>query len=225
VKERLCFGCHKKQEWEEIRKRCDMREIFPFWLRLGSLLTLAPRQGEDLGIFTLLKRCRDACDSQRPETIAAAFQKLFLAGFGHLCVPRSTDEEYHGILPLDAAASEDSPLYLLTEGAALIRSLFVRSSEKEISLLKHLPPEFFSGRMLHVACMPYGVLDLEWSKKTIRRVHFHAMQDAELLFHFSPTIRRCRVRQRVGEKGEPLLRGDSLVIKSGSHYLLDRFEK
>lgn len=223
-KERLSLGSHKKQEWQGIRQRLDFREIFPLWFRLGSLLSLPPSVEEHRGTFSLLQQCRAACVAHRPEWIIPAFERLFLCGFGHLLVPRTMDEDYHGILKSHELPSLD-PLYLLSEGAALIRSLFLMNEGHEITILPNLPPEFFAGRMVNLMTPPYGSIDLEWSKKTIRRLQFHATTTGEILLHFRPSITQYRLRQNREERGRVCANGESLVIKSGSHYLLDQFQK
>lgn len=225
VQERLSLGSHKKQEWEFIRKRADFREIFPIWLRLGAALKLPPRTGDDRGNFSLLKAAQESLFSHRPETILPHFTKLFLAGFRQMLVPRSFDEDFQGILKTNEPLSADSPLYLLTEGSELIRSLFLLSAENEISILPNLPPEFFAGRMLHMQCPPYGVLHFEWSKKAVRQLHFQAEKEGELVFHFPPSLRTFRLRTHQRDKGKIFACGDSLEIKSGSLYLLDQFQK
>lgn len=223
VRERLSLGSHKKQEWEGIKRRCDFREIFPLWFRLGACLNLPPYQGDHQGVFSLLKGVRESIATHQPEMILPRFKNLFLAGFSQMLLPRSLDEDHQGIL--DLPPSKDSPLYLLTEGSALIRSLFLLSADNEISILPNLPPQFSEGRMLHLACSPYGTVDLEWSKKMIRRVHFHALQDGEVRFHFHPSLRSFRLRQERDERGISMTCGNLLEIKSGSHYLLDQFQK
>jgi len=225
LQERLSLGCHKKQDWEAIKKRCDFREIFPYWFRLGSLLNLPARKSDEGGVFSLLKTSYEALYSHRPETILSNFKSLFLAGFSSMLVPRAFDDDYQGILPSNLTESQESPLYLLSEGSALIRSLFILAAENEISILPNLPPEFFSGRMVNVSCSSYGNIDFEWSKKTIRRVCFHAQKDGEILLHFPSKMKFFRLRTDMREKGRILACGDSLEIKSGSQYLLDRFQK
>ncbi len=224
VREVLSLGSHKKQEWEGIKKRADLREIFPLWLRLGSLLYLPVRPLPDGGMFSLLKACQLAIASHQPETITPAFLKLFLAGFHGLMVPRLIDEEFQGILS-DVSVADISPLYLLTEGAALIRSLFFVASGPELTLLPNLPPEFFAGRMLNVSCLGYGELDMEWTKKTLRRLEFRAEREGEIQFRFHSNLRTYRLRRSIREKGEERSCAEPLEIKSGSHYLLDQFQK
>lgn len=223
--ERLSLGSHKKQEWEGIRRRLDFREIFPVWFRLGSLLKLPKRQEKDEGIFTLIADCGKAILAHQPEKILPAFRKLFLAGFTDLMVPRLQDEECQGILPFNMPLAKSSPLYLLTEGAELIRSLIFLSSGNELALLPNLPPEFFAGRMVNLACPPYGELDIEWTKKEIRRLEFRAAQEGELHLHFPSSLKHYRVRSSKRERGEKRSCGDPLEIKSGCRYLLDQIRK
>lgn len=224
-REKLSLGSHKKQEWEGIKKRGDFREIFPIWFRLGSLLNLPKRKEANTGIFSLIKKCHDVIESHQPEMILPAFNNLFLTGFHDIMVPRLWDDDFHGILPSDAPLAKGSPLYLLSEGAALIRSLFFVSSDNELAILPNLPPQFFAGRILNLKCPPYGELDLEWSKKVIRRLEFRAHRDGEIYFHFRSPLRSYRVRQSKHEKGRMYACGDSLKVRPGMCYFLDRFQK
>lgn len=222
--ERLSLGSHKKQDWNEIKKRGDFRDIFPLWFRLGSLLNLIPRAIPEEGIFSLIEEGKQALLAHQPEKLVPIFQKLYLAGFESLMVPRIKDTDYQGIVPL-GPLPQSSPLYLLTEGAILIRSMFLLSSGNEIAILPNLPPEFFAGRMLHLKCAPYGELDLEWTKKMVRRVEFRAKQDGEIQFYFHPSIKTFRVRESKKDRGHHVTAGQPLAIKSGCSYLLDRFQK
>ena len=222
--ERLSLGSHKNLDVDLIRRMRDFHALLPIWFKLGALLKLPLRSGDNRGMFSLLRDCIAARDSAHPETIIPAFKKLMLAGFDAFLLPRAKDSQMQGILPLDVPISDDSPLYLLTEGAALIRSLFFLATEQEISLLSHLPPEFFAGRMTSLVA-PCGTIDLEWSKKTIRQLHLRAEKEGELLVHFPPQMVSCRLRVHPNDKGRLFRCGDSLAIKSGSVYLWDRFQK
>ncbi len=214
--ERLAMGIHKKPEWEQVRRRADFREIFPIWLRLGQLLQLPEVKIEPVGMFTLLQGCEQAIEAHRPEKILAEFQKLFLAGFHHQMVPRTFDDQYQGIAP--EGESDLSPFYLLQEGARLIRSLFVNTTEKGVHFLPNLPPEFFSGRMTHIP-FSLGHLDFEWSKKQLRRVHLHAERSGQLQLRFPPALKRFRFQKHFVSCGE------AIEINSDTTYLLDQFQK
>jgi hypothetical protein len=223
--ERLSLGSHKKMDVDRIRRRRDLLAFLPFWFRLGSLLKLPARMGDNRGIFKLLIVCSEAIGVHRPERILHTFERLYLAGMSAFLVPRFFDEEMQGILPRDSPLSEDSPLYILSEGAALIRSLFILSSGNQISILPNLPPECFSGRMTNLIVPSWGKIDLEWSQKTIRKLCFYAEQEGEITFHFPPHMASYRLRCHAQERPSFLRCGDSLEVKAGVHYLLDRFQK
>ncbi len=223
--ERLSLGSHKKQEWEAIKKRLDFSEIFPLWHRLGRECSLASPPHISSGMFSLLRACEDAIASHRPEHILPAFRSLFLAGFQGMLVPRLTDTDFQGLVPRSTEIPSVTPFYLLTEGARLIRSLFFQQDNDIIALLPSLPPQFFAGRMTKVACPPFGKIDFEWSKKSLRRLALKAESDATLFFRFPPSVKKYRLRTHPKEKGEQVEGRKGLEIKSGSTYLLDRFEK
>lgn len=224
-KETLSLGEHKKQNWESVKKRCDFREIFPFWFRLGSLLPLPKCSYPSSGMFSLLEACKEAIDNHAPENILPAFQKLFLAGFENILIPRLQDTDYQGILPFHTPLASTSPLYLLTKGAEYIRSLFITSHENEIAILPNLPPEFFSGRLINILCPPYCEIDIEWTKKSVRKVVLKTFEEGNLFLHFPPSLKTFRLRTSKKNLGISFRCGDPLEIKSGSVYLLDQFQK
>lgn len=213
---RLSLGSHKKQEWEGIKKRLDFCEIFPLWLQLGRLLKLPDVQPTG-GMFALLEECKEAIEG-KPEHILAAFQALFLAGFEGMLVPHLFDNQHLGIAKEEGG--NNSPLHLLTEGAQLILSLFIKVGKHEISLLPHLPPAFFAGRVVGYET-PYGTLHFEWTKKMIRRVFFESRFEGALLFRFPSVIKEFRLQG--GKKYHNAF--EPVEIKSGTLYLLDRFQK
>lgn len=224
--ENLSFGSHKQQDFEMIRRRGDLKEILPIWFRLGSLLKLPPLETlPKEGMCSLVNRCEEAILSKKPERIAPAFYLLFLAGFEELMLPCLKDTGYQGILHDSSPIPKLSPLYLLTEGARLIRSLFVQQQGEAISLLPALPPEFFAGRMCGVQCPPWGSLDFEWSKKQLRQVHFFARTSGKLRFLFPSDLHSFRFRQQKENKEIRVLSGNFLEIKASTHYLLDQFRK
>lgn len=224
-KERLSLGSHKKQEWEVIYKREDFRTIFPLWFRLGNLLKFPTLKEKGKGIFSVLDECQEKIDANHPEHILPIFRKLFLVGFSGMLVPRLHDEEYQGISLPNQEDPQISPLYLLSEGARLIRSLFFKAKSNQLFLLPSLPPEFFAGRMLHLSCLPFGKISLEWNKKSIKKAVFHASQSGILHFHLHPSLITFRVRTSLQDRGIRLSNGEGLEIKSNSVYLLDHFEK
>lgn len=223
-KERLSLGNHKTQEWDKIRQRSDMSEVFPLWFRLGQL-TPSLHSSSSVGTADLLNPCRDAIDLRSIEKILPAFNNLFLAGFDIGLSPRLNDEQHHGFqLPPISDQDNISPMHLLTEGAALIRLLFLRSDEAKIHILPALPPEFHCGRFLQ-AQMAEGTLDIEWTKKTVRRMIITATAEAELLFSFQRDIKQFRLRQKESERGSIMPCNTPIKVSPGNTYLFDCFQK
>lgn len=220
--EKLSLGSHKKLEWEKILERGDFVEIFPLWHRLGTLLVL-PKMQRESGMFSLLTECRQAIFQNPPEHLLANFKRLFLAGFRPNLIPRLHDTDYQGIA--NHEGGDQTPLYLLTEGAKLIRSLFVGVNEKSIEILPHLPPQFHAGRFLHIDCKPFGTLSLEWTKKSIRRCVFESCYEGVCHFQFRSHVKEFRLRNHEREKGRIHFSSEPMEIKSGTLYLLDRFQK
>lgn len=220
-KERLFLGVTKQLEWEKIKRRGELREIFPLWFALGNPIDL-PLLQKRIGIFSLLDACESAIKKNRPETILEPFYTLFLAGFSGLFVPRREDEEHQGLPFPTPGLGKENPLYLLSEGARLIKSLFFAEEKEQISLLPHLPPEFFSGRCVDFNCF-CGTFSFEWTKKELRQLFLKASKDAELRVDMS--LSSFRLKNAKADKGQRMKRGELLEIKSGSLYLLDQFQK
>jgi len=166
--ERLSLGSHKAQDLEQMQRRLDFKELFPIWFQLGQMVPpLEARPFE--GSLQLLEPCAKAIVSGHPETIIEPFEALYRAGFEGLFAPRLNDEEHQGLGVRPASNKSASPLWLLVKGSELIRSLFVQQEDHHVSLLPALPPQFHSGRMIGVKLPGIGLLDLEWSKKEVRR--------------------------------------------------------
>lgn len=211
--DRLSLGNHKKQEWELIHRRGDLTEILPLWHRLGQMIPDSTAKG---GSYALLEACHEAPTLEVCQTLL----NLFHAGFSGALAPRLVDTQHQGFNLPDPSGS---PLALLTEGAAFIRSLFVRVEENRIEVLPKLPSEFHCGRLIDVTCGSWGTLHIEWSKKTIRRVVFTAAKTGELQFAFQNKVKSCRLRHLRGEKGERLACPITLDVEEGKQYLFDNF--
>lgn len=216
--ERLSLGNHKAQDWDLVMRRQDLTEVFPAWLRLGQLMSPAKDPIAYEGTAALLKSCEVQIKSGHPERILPAFQNLFKAGFYSLLMPRLKDDQYQGIAP-EVAKPSISPVSLLQAGARLIRCLFIDIQSDHIRILPALPPEFHSGRLLHAKVGELGFVDMEWSKKSIRRMVFHALKEGSVTFRFHPDIKKYRLQ------GDSYLsNGESIDIQAGQSYELDRFQ-
>lgn len=222
--ERLSLGNHKAQDWDLIQRRCDLAEIFPLWFRLGQL---SPVLGQctNQGTAALLEDCRHKMDGGVRLELVPAFRKLFLAAFDRGLVPRLVDTQHQGFALSEIAPGQDiSALRLLAEGAQLIRRLFLQSDQSVLSVLPALPPEFHCGRLVKMR-ENAGLLDMEWSKKTIRRMVLKVEDTQEVLFRFQKEIKRFRVRKNENERGCFIDHGQPVTVEAGQTYLFDRFEK
>lgn len=227
--ERLSLGSHKKQDWELVRRRLLLSEIFPVWFRLGQM---SPQLDFNVyeGIPFLLQDCEGAIAGNAPEKILSSFKNLFLIGFDGILSPRSIDTEHHGIKypNIDFSKCEktkSSPLCLLTEGARLIRSLFLQEKRDGIHVLPALPPEFHCGRMLDLKCGNGGKLSLEWTKKSLRSMTFTASVDQTINFKFSNHEKKCRLRSSNKDKGMVYIPGTELTVIKGQDYWFDNFQR
>jgi len=221
--ERLSLGNHKAQNWANIYQRRDFSEIFPLWMQLAQQLPLDEDNGCG-GNYDLIDACQRAIETNSPENILPAFLHLFLAGFSAGLSPRSFDEDHYGFNS-SALTTKNSPLHLLIAGKKLIRRLFIKIEGPQIVVLPHLPPEFHSGRFLNISCAGYGTLDMEWSKKSIRRLIFTAKSSMTLNFCFSKEIKKYRLQENVQSKGRWITTSTPLDIQSGVKYFFDCFEK
>ena len=222
--ERLSLGNHKLQDWELIQRRGDFTEIFPLWHALGQV---TPQCGGDhIGTALLLEECLALIAGEHPEKILPGFKNLWLAGFEGALSPRLNDEDYQGIVEPVVLREGDksSPLQLLTEAYSLIRSLFIQEIGEALCFLPALPPAFHCGRLLQARCLK-GSIEMEWTKKALRRVIFTASQSGVISFNFFRGEKRCRIRTSFKDPGIQYDDGKPLEIRSGTAYWLDRFQK
>lgn len=219
IPERLSLGCHKQQECDLINRRVDMAEILPFWFRLGQLIPIETTPTFE-GTQFLLKKCIENKDKL---TIAAQLKDLFLVGFDSFLSPRLVDENFYGFDLPSIENQSASPLTLLSEGVKVIRTLFFQQQDNHLEILPFLPPQFHSGRLLHIDCQSMGSMDIEWSKKLIRRAIFQAKEDASLNFIWQKEISRFRLRS--GKKEEILSSNKIIEVRKGEVYFFDNYEK
>jgi hypothetical protein len=219
--ERLTLGNSKAQDWSLMRRRVSLDEILPLWHRLGQMVPKLHAERAS-GTAELLDKCREAIAGGYPDKILAPFEALFLAGFDTGLSPRLQDTEHQGIVP-QTKSIVGSPLQLLTDGAAIIRSLFIQADAKGVRILPALPPEFHCGRFLGLKCPGYGKFDIEWTKKAIRRVVFSATETRQVVFTFSQDITGCRLRTSYKDPGVKCASGVPIAITAGTVYWFDNF--
>lgn len=221
---RLSFGNHKAQEWEHVLRRLDLLEIFPFWVRLGQQVPFTALKTEE-GTAFLLKEAQRALSLNDKKTAMRAFKTLIQVGFREILVPQMEDPFFQGIpLPAFSSSNNQSPLALLSEGSQTIQSLFVRIQQRTLEILPLLPPEIDCGRFIGVRCGNWGVLDIEWTKKFLRRVVLQTSEPCQIDLVLPLSIKRFRLKIKAKEKGTKILAGFPLTLDSHRVYEMDNFE-
>jgi len=202
--ERLSLGSHKSQDWHGVVKRGDLVEILPMWFQLGQMVHEV-KQNSSGGTFSLLR-----IDS---------LGELWLAGFEGLMAPRLEDTDYQGfnLPPVDLALS---PLPLLSDGWKVIRSLFLEESSDALTILPHIPKEFHSGRLVGLKTHNKLTLNIEWSKKQLRRMEIMSQENIEQKIVFPKQLKSYRL-----EKKERVSTDKFLELEKGKWYILDNFRK
>ncbi|HUD02270.1 MAG TPA: hypothetical protein VMR37_08065, partial [Rhabdochlamydiaceae bacterium] len=208
--ERLSLGMSKALDWEQVRRRHEMAEIFPIWFRLGQMV---PQQS---GRVKLLQECEKT-------EVEALYLKLFLAGFEGILCPRLSDTDHQGIVP--EGNFSESALVLLTEGAKYIRSLFFKETSDSWSFLPCLAPKFHAGRFLQLKTKAGDKIDFEWSKKLLQKVIIHSESEREILICLPKPLKSCRLRTSLKEKVTRHSMEKPLVLVPRQKLFLDRFEK
>lgn len=208
--ERLSLGSHKKQEWPRLREAFDLETILPIWLALGQATPRFEPAFSGTALFL-----------QQPTL--TNIRRLLQVGFEGMLAPRLEDTDHLGF-ELPPVQPAESPLVLLTEGARQMRRFFIQQSERDIALLPSLPPEFHCGRFIGVDCEGLATLDLEWTKKEIRRAIFRSKTAADWSFRFAGGVRQFRVRAGHRDRGRLYRAGESLHSEVGVDYFFDKFE-
>jgi len=198
---RLSLGCHKKQDWELIQRRCDMAEIFPFWIRLAQII---PEMA-----LPMVPAAELLAQGKLDLTFQAAFE-------GILC-PRLRDEKYLGIIPEIKVPTGASPLGIIHEGARQIERLFFYEEGETLYFLPNLPKEFHSGRFIRLTTEAGDLIDMEWSKKQLKKVVIQAASTRSLQLRLQSQIRRFRVQKVPHHRDQPI------ELEAGKTYHLDRF--
>ncbi len=227
--ERLSLGMHKMQDWQLIRRRLDLKEIFPVWMRLGQITPHLSLSSSIKGNLSLLQKCEKIVKEETKQEVIPAFTQLFLAAFEGICVPRLFDTDYQGISPIERPeAGDPSPIAILTEGAALIRSLFFKETQDALSLLSCLPPDFHAGRILEAHTLLGDRIDFEWTKKQLRCISLRPHSERTMHLKMSRHIHKCRVRTSLKDRGkEHSLKEGVLLLEISPErpLFIDRFQK
>ncbi len=216
---RLSLGSHKKLDWDLVQRRHDLTEILPVWYRLGQL---TPDQGIVTGdsLFDDLCGAIEACAKLE---VSAHLLALFRTGFTDLMVPTASDTLHLGY-PKPPLPEGCLPLALLSACHRPLLSLFLRVAEAQVALLPCLPRELVSGRLTGVE-LPFGTLDMEWTKRKMRRAVVHIAHSGEVAFALHNGLKRFRLRRGLQDRGRVVDGGHPLAVSRREVLFLDRFEK
>jgi hypothetical protein len=218
--ERLSLGSHKAQDWCLMRRRRNLEEILPLWYALSQYYPSLREETDPLAA-----ECRNLIKEKQHDRLGKALYQLFQVRFRGMLVPQGEDNLHQGFnLP---SVSTGSPLRFFEESRALIRRLFLyekqTSSATILSFLPSLPVEFHCGRFLGLKSDKVGVIDMEWSKKKLRRVELAVAQSAIVLFKCSSSIKQYRLRRGDKDRGQDMAVGIPIEISAGEQISLDRF--
>jgi len=197
--ERLFLGKTKKLLWEQVISRRDLAEIFPVVFLLGQKV-----------------------QSNSSYLAIEDFQTELLGGFEDILVPLRKDGRYQG-LSIDEISKDTSSLTRLSRFQKSIRDLFILENDG-IVILPRLLKEFHAGKMLNVR-LKKCILDMEWSKKKLRKIHIMGTSNANILFNLPKEISSFRLKMHRREKGSIIYRDEKFQIKKGERYFLDKFKK
>ncbi len=225
--ENLSFGISKSQDWQMVHRRQKMMEIIPFWYRLGQLIPPASTISSipNTGTLHLLTQADEALKEKNPEKLIQILEMLYLSGFKDLLVPRLEDDLNLGYnLPSLNPTCYISPLALLYEGKNLIKRMLIDTVDHQVNILPCLPAKFHCGRMINVKLDDIGLLDLEWSKKTIRRINFQPHANDKLTFRFPKNVTNFRLRRLSDGLTHFITCGQPIQFSSTDHYLFDNFK-
>lgn len=214
---RLSLGSHKAQNWDQVKERLDLQEILPMWLKLASVIPQGSPPQKLWGTYQLLG------SEWTKKNARVHFENLFQAAFQGILSPRVQDENYLGLVREEKVPADVSPIPLIHEGAKQILSLFFAEEGSELALLPALPPELHAGRLMGCHSKNGVLLDLEWSKKELKKVVLHPQEDGEITLALPKGVSSFRVRKVLRQKGSVVSAKESLCLKKGQRLYLDRF--
>lgn len=209
-RERLYLGSSKKQDWCLIRRRLSLAEILPLWFEMGKGLPSSDQESS-----SPLEECWGLASRKQRAFIGPALLQLFQSSFEGGLVPRLFDSDYMGYVgKAKEEASLRSPLFLLGEGARLIRSLFIKWEEEgRLALLPCLPKELLAGRLIHSAVSPTLCVALRFAKGRPFAAQLRVLKSQQLQLSFGPSLASFRFREGARSMGKRCAVEDPLCLE------------
>lgn len=219
--EKIFFGIHKKPDLYFVKKREDILEILPF-IFLYSQFYLDVGYSCCLRKDCLLKDFDKEILRKDKQELTQKLLNIFKVHFFGAFIPRLNDEEYQNIVSY--FEKDANPFCVFIRLYHSIKSLFINTKDDELSILPCLLTDLHHGRVLNFQT-PFGVIDLEWSKKLLKKVIFKPSKDVSLKLVLQSSIKNFRLREGKNEKGQIFNNEDVGTFQNGKIYLLDKFMK
>ena len=215
-RERLFLGSTKAQNIEAISWRNDMKEVLPLLFAMSQKVPQIESEKEKGGVYELLKPLGNLKKGHEE-----AWADLFHAGFESLLAPRANDTDYQGLTKRE---SEDSALPMLVQLKSLILSMFIEVSGSTVEVLPNLPKSFVSGKLIGIETS-FGMIDLEWTKRKIRRMAIYATCEEKVTLKFPPNLISYSVSEGRGFKEVIRKASSPLRVIAKTNYYLTNFKK
>ena len=130
----------------------------------------------------------------------------------------------------DHLGLSDIPGTGLYEGYELIRSMLVYKENETFHILKKMPHQFDCGRVIDLKLKDGVFVDIEWSKKSIKKLHIRSLIKTSLKLSFQKALKTCRelsLREssQASLKRTRSLEDDIVIDLKIGKTCLDRFQK
>ncbi len=218
--EKLSLGVTKRQDWNLVQSRGQLEEILPYILKLGQIFP--PLEKTQNGLINLIDTAKEFVREKNKQSLKDTLSLLNKVAFEGILCPRLKDDDYQGI-DYRCDASID-PLLIVSEASKIIREIFINEADKQIEILPLLPAEFHSGRFLNLKT-ECGVVDLEWTKKQVRRLVLRTTNNGSFQLNFPKDVVSYRLRSGELDRGRKILNHSVIDIEFEKNYCFDRFQK
>ncbi len=220
--ERLSLGNHRSQQWSMVKSRMRMEEILPVFYRLVQWLPELKSHSHFDGPWKPLTELSEKVQKKCHDEIIPHLNQLFRGFFSGILVPSLFDESHQGLADSKMSFSPDwTPFSFITEAFLSIRQLFFIQTEDQFHILPHLPPTFHCGRIIGLRTSN-GIMNLEWTKKCIRRVEYLSLESHQSTWNFQ-TKKTCRLRIQGESQNQKIISGQEILFKKNQQYFFDNF--
>jgi len=219
--ELLFLGIYKKSDLYFIRKRENLNEILPF-IFLYSQFYLEARYSCCLKKKCLLKEINKCIQKKEKQNLNETFLNAFKVHFFSAFIPRMNDEEYQNIVDIDEKGL--NPFCVFNNFYHSIKSMLIEFSDNQLFILPCLLKEFHHGRAVNIKTS-IGSIDIEWSKKLLKKAIFRPLRNDRLKLVLQSDIKTFRIRTSKNEKGKIFKNLDNIAFQKNKIYLLDKFKK